>query len=199
MCRGNFCGLPDGKWFFHKVPQATVASQTAPERSRTERRAGPWSALLPAQSPELGVRHTRAGDCGEAWAAAPWAEKQLLVGTARRSAVWDGSVLPLGQRSTFESFFQKEGIFSLPTVHWTWEVGGNHFLISKNWPDSGLTRALRRETTGAWAMPHGPLCLLPGCVPLPTPAAPNPQPAVPGDPDSRSAALPLSLSGLLVV
>lgn len=198
MCRGNFRGLPDGKWFFHKVPQATLASQTVPERSQTERRAGPWSALLPAQSPELGVRRTRAGDLGAARAAVPWAEKQLLVGIARWSAVWDWSVLPLGQRRTFESFFQKGGTFSLPTIPWTWEVEGNHFLISKNWSDSGLTRALGRETTGAWTMPRGPLSLLPGCVPLPTPAASNPHPAVTGEP-SNSAALLRSFSGLLVV
>lgn len=110
----------------------------------------------PRSEPGAWVRHTRAGDLGEAHAAVPWAEKQRVVGTARRSAAWDWSALPLGQRSTFESFSQKGGISPLPTIPWTSEVEGNHFLISKTWSDSGLTKALGRETTGAWTIPHGP-------------------------------------------
>lgn len=59
-----------------------MASQTVPEWAQTERCAGRWRALLPAQNPELGVRHIIAGDLGDTRASVSWAEKQLVVGIA---------------------------------------------------------------------------------------------------------------------
>lgn len=32
----NLCGLPDGKWLFHKVLSAILASQMAPEQAQAE-------------------------------------------------------------------------------------------------------------------------------------------------------------------
>lgn len=107
-----------------------MASQTVPEWPQTERCAGRWRALLPAQNPELGVRHTIAGDLGDTRASVPWAEKQLVVGIAGleldglRCEI--GLFFPWDHQVLFHLLFQKGGISPFLTIFCTLAVEGKH-------------------------------------------------------------------------
>lgn len=97
-----------------------MASQTVPEWAQTERCAGRWRALLPAQNPELGVRHIIAGDLGDTRASVSWAEKQLVVEIAGLELdglqCEIGLFFPWDHQVLFHLFFQKGGISPFPTI-----------------------------------------------------------------------------------